>query len=88
MVAAAGIDSAYREKTSATDELHRIAVAVLVRARARLKRGRAVQKHGRVVTVRVDGTWASLSDEEAKSKFPNGWKALKPYLRMTPQPNR
>jgi alkyl hydroperoxide reductase subunit AhpC len=30
----------------------------------------------------------SLSDEEAKGKFPKGWKAIKPYLRVTPQPNR
>jgi thioredoxin-dependent peroxiredoxin len=30
----------------------------------------------------------SLSDEEAKSKFPKGWKTLKPYLRLTPQPNK
>jgi len=30
----------------------------------------------------------SLSDEEAKKLFPKGWKALKPYLRVTPQPNR
>jgi alkyl hydroperoxide reductase subunit AhpC len=30
----------------------------------------------------------SLSDEEAKPKFPKGWKALRPYLRMTPQPNK
>jgi alkyl hydroperoxide reductase subunit AhpC len=30
----------------------------------------------------------SLSDEDAKAKFPKGWKALRPYLRMTPQPNR
>ena len=28
----------------------------------------------------------SVSDEEAKSKFPGGWKALKPYLRLTAQP--
>src|SRR5687767_6826480 len=28
----------------------------------------------------------SLSDEEAKKKFPGGWKALKPYLRLVPQP--
>ncbi len=28
----------------------------------------------------------SVSDEDAKKKFPNGWKALKPYLRLTPQP--
>jgi thioredoxin-dependent peroxiredoxin len=28
----------------------------------------------------------AVSDEEAKGKFPSGWKALKPYLRLTPQP--
>jgi alkyl hydroperoxide reductase subunit AhpC len=28
----------------------------------------------------------SLSDEEAKKRFPKGWRALKPYLRVTPQP--
>lgn len=30
----------------------------------------------------------SLTDEQAKEKFPAGWKTLKPYLRMTPQPNK
>ena len=29
---------------------------------------------------------AAVSDEDAKTKFPKGWKALKPYLRVTPQP--
>ena len=28
----------------------------------------------------------ALSDEDAKKKFPGGWKALKPYLRLVPQP--
>ncbi len=28
----------------------------------------------------------SVSDEEAKKKFPNGWKSLKPYLRVVAQP--
>jgi alkyl hydroperoxide reductase subunit AhpC len=28
----------------------------------------------------------SVSDEEAKQKFPGGWKAPKPYLRIVPQP--
>jgi len=28
----------------------------------------------------------SIPDSEAKSKFPAGWKALRPYLRLTPQP--
>ena len=30
----------------------------------------------------------ALSDADAKDKFPKGWTALKPYLRITPQPNR
>jgi alkyl hydroperoxide reductase subunit AhpC len=28
----------------------------------------------------------SLSDEEAKKRFPQGWKTLKPYLRVVEQP--
>jgi alkyl hydroperoxide reductase subunit AhpC len=28
----------------------------------------------------------SVSDEEAKQRFPQGWKAPKPYLRIVPQP--
>ena len=28
----------------------------------------------------------SVSDEVARSKFPEGWKAPKPYLRIVPQP--
>jgi alkyl hydroperoxide reductase subunit AhpC len=30
----------------------------------------------------------ALSDEDAKARFPKGWRALRPYLRMTPQPNK
>lgn len=29
----------------------------------------------------------SLSNEEAREKFPRGWKAVKPYLRITEQPH-
>jgi alkyl hydroperoxide reductase subunit AhpC len=29
----------------------------------------------------------TMSDEDAKKNFPKGWKTLKPYLRVTPQPN-
>lgn len=29
----------------------------------------------------------SVSNEDAKARFPKGWKELKPYLRVTPQPN-
>ena len=31
---------------------------------------------------------ASISDEAAKEKFPGGWKTLKPYLCMVPQPGK
>jgi len=30
----------------------------------------------------------AVSDEDAKQKFPKGFKALRPYLRLTPQPNK
>ena len=30
----------------------------------------------------------AVSDEDAKTKFPGGWKALKPYLRIVRQPNK
>ncbi len=30
----------------------------------------------------------SLSDDDAKAKFPAGFKIVKPYLRVTPQPNK
>jgi len=28
----------------------------------------------------------SISDDEARKKYPGGWKASKPYLRIVPQP--
>jgi alkyl hydroperoxide reductase subunit AhpC len=31
---------------------------------------------------------ASVSDAEAKERFPEGWKTLKPYLRVVPQPGK
>jgi thioredoxin-dependent peroxiredoxin len=30
----------------------------------------------------------SVDDAAAKEKFPKGWKTIKPYLRLTPQPNK
>ena len=30
----------------------------------------------------------AISDDDAKAKFPKGFTTLKPYLRLTPQPNR
>jgi thioredoxin-dependent peroxiredoxin len=38
-------------------------------------------KHGEDVIIA-----GSVSDEEAKNLFPQGWKAPKPYLRITQQP--
>jgi alkyl hydroperoxide reductase subunit AhpC len=30
----------------------------------------------------------AVSDEEAKERFPKGFESVKPYLRITPQPNK
>jgi len=30
----------------------------------------------------------AVSDEDARKKFPKGFTAKKPYLRVTPQPNK
>ncbi|WP_260483518.1 peroxiredoxin [Sphingomicrobium flavum] len=30
----------------------------------------------------------SVSDEDAKAKYPNGWETKKPYLRVIPQPEK
>jgi alkyl hydroperoxide reductase subunit AhpC len=38
-------------------------------------------KHGQDVIIA-----SSLSDEDAKKKFPEGWDAKKPYLRVVPDP--
>ena len=38
-------------------------------------------KHGEDVII-----VPSVSDEEAKKTYPAGWKAVKPYLRIVPQP--
>ena len=40
-------------------------------------------KHGEDVII-----VPAVSDEEAKEKFPGGWKTLKPYLRLVPQPGK
>jgi alkyl hydroperoxide reductase subunit AhpC len=29
----------------------------------------------------------AVSDEEAQERFPDGWKTVKPYLRLVPQPD-
>jgi thioredoxin-dependent peroxiredoxin len=30
----------------------------------------------------------SVSDDEARQRFPGGWKTVKPYLRVVPQPSK
>jgi alkyl hydroperoxide reductase subunit AhpC len=30
----------------------------------------------------------AVNDDEARTRFPKGWKALKPYLRLTSSPDR
>jgi alkyl hydroperoxide reductase subunit AhpC len=30
----------------------------------------------------------AVSDDDAKERFPRGWTAARPYLRVTPQPNK
>ena len=29
----------------------------------------------------------AVSDEQAREKYPDGWKSPKPYIRIVPQPN-
>jgi alkyl hydroperoxide reductase subunit AhpC len=40
-------------------------------------------KHGEDVIIA-----GSVSDEDAKKTYPNGWKAPKPYIRIVPQPGK
>ena len=40
-------------------------------------------KHGEEVIIA-----GSVSDEDAKKQYPQGWKAPKPYIRIVPQPGR
>jgi len=30
----------------------------------------------------------SVTDDQARQQYPNGWKAVKPYLRVVPQPGK
>jgi hypothetical protein len=38
-------------------------------------------KHGQDVIIA-----SSVTDDDARKKFPEGWDAKKPYLRVVPQP--
>jgi alkyl hydroperoxide reductase subunit AhpC len=39
-------------------------------------------KHGQDVVI-----LPTVKDDDAKALFPKGWKTVKPYMRVTPQPN-
>ena len=45
--------------------------------------GRTAATNATVRSVFIAG---SVSDDDAKKLFPGGWKAPKPYLRITKQP--
>ena len=42
-----------------------------------------LRKRGKIDDVIIG---AAITDDEAKTLFPNGWKTVKPYLRVVPQP--
>ena len=47
----------------------------------RRKRPKVNWKHGEDVIIA-----GSVTDEDAKKQYPQGWKAPKPYIRIVPQP--
>ena len=58
--------------------------AVVIAAATRRLVGDLFEYHDLGVDVIIAG---SVSDEQAREKYPGGWKAPKPYLRIVPQPN-
>ena len=46
-------------------------------------RRRTLSKKGEQVVI-----LPSVTNDQAKELFPQGWNEIKPYLRMTPQPNK
>jgi alkyl hydroperoxide reductase subunit AhpC len=62
------------------DEVLRLVDSIQLTANHKVATPANWKKGGDVIIV------PSVSDEEAKAKFPNGWKTVKPYLRVAPQP--
>ena len=62
------------------DEILRVIDSIQLTARHKVATP-ANWKHGQDVIIA-----GSVSDEDAKKLFPGGWKAPKPYLRITQQP--
>jgi len=62
------------------DEILRVIDSLQLTARHQVATPVQWQQGGDVIIV------PSLSDEQAKQKFPGGWKEVRPYLRVVPQP--
>jgi alkyl hydroperoxide reductase subunit AhpC len=62
------------------DEILRVIDSLQLTAKHRVATP-ANWKHGEDVIIA-----GSVSDDEAKTIYPNGWKAPKPYIRIVPQP--
>ena len=39
-------------------------------------------------TAPLGNLYRAISDDDARAKFPKGFTPVKPYLRVTPQPNK
>jgi hypothetical protein len=44
------------------------------------------EKNGVTPLDMINPNTKRVSDEDAKTLFPQGWKTVKPYLRVLPQP--
>jgi alkyl hydroperoxide reductase subunit AhpC len=62
------------------DELLRVIDSLQLTAKHKVATPSDWKQGGDVIIV------PSVSDNDAKQLFPNGWKTLKPYLRLVPQP--
>ena len=62
------------------DEILRVVDSMQLTAKHRVATPVNWQQGGDVIIA------GSVSDDEAKTIYPNGWKAPKPYLRVVPQP--
>ena len=62
------------------DEILRVIDSMQLTAKHRVATPVNWQQGGDVIIA------GSVSDDEAKTIYPNGWKAPKPYLRVVPQP--
>ncbi|HSI35227.1 MAG: peroxiredoxin [Phycisphaerae bacterium] len=63
------------------DEVLRVLDSMLLTAKHKVATPANWQPGGDVIIV------GSVTDDEAKQKYPAGWKAPRPYLRIVPQPS-